>query len=64
MAIYDIRAKWYAENAPVNATYSIFATEFGVTNAELVFTGKLKTADYDGWAINLVDPSANSKVLL
>ncbi|MDD4780943.1 MAG: hypothetical protein PHT02_10160 [Tissierellia bacterium] len=63
MAIYDIRAKWYAENAPVNATYSIFATEFGVTNAELVFTGKLKTADYDGWAINLVDPKADSKAL-
>ena len=50
--IYDfksnIRTSWFGGDAPVNATHATPATDFKVTNAELVFTGKLKTADYNG----------------
>ena len=63
MATFDITKKWFAGDAPVNAAYATVATEFSVANAELVFTGKYKTADYNGWKINLVDPSGNSKAL-
>lgn len=63
MALSNIRTSWFGGDAPVNAKYATLATDFKVTNAELVFTGKLKTADYNGWAINLIDPKANSKTL-
>lgn len=63
MATFDITKKWFAGDAPVNAAYATVATEFSVANAELVFTGKYKTADYNGWKINLVDPSGKSKAL-
>lgn len=63
MALSNIRTSWFGGDAPVNAKCATLATDFKVTNAELVFTGKLKTADYNGWAINLVDPKANSKAL-
>ena len=64
MATFDITKKWFAGDAPVNAAYATVATEFSVANAELVFTGKLRTADYNGWKVNLVDPSGNKKALV
>lgn len=63
MTLSNIRLTWFGEDAPVNAKYATLATDFKVTNAELVFTGKLKTADYNGWAINLIDPKGNNKTL-
>ena len=63
MATFDITKKWFAGDAPVNAVYASDTTTFSVDNAELVFTGKYRTADYNGWKVNLVDPSGNSKAL-
>lgn len=63
MATFDITKKWFAGDAPVNAVYASDTTTFSVANAELVFTGKYRTADYNGWKVNLVDPSENSKAL-
>lgn len=63
MALSNIRTSWFGGDAPVNAKYATLETDFEVANAELVFTGKLKTADYNGWAINFVDPKANNKAL-
>lgn len=60
----DITKKWFDGDAPVNATYATDTTTFSVANAELVFTGKLRTADYNGWKVNLVDPSGNKKALV
>ena len=59
----DITKKWFSGDAPVNAVYSTSETAFSVADAELVFTGKLKTVDYDGWKVNLVDPSDTSQEL-
>jgi len=60
----NITKQWFARDAPINATYATLETDFKVANAELVFTGKLRGADYNDWAFTFVDPRGNNKPLV
>ena len=51
----DITKKWFSGDAPVNAAYSTSETAFSVADAELVFTGKLKTKNSETYYVESDD---------
>ncbi len=51
----DIRKKWFAENAPLNAIAASVDSVFDVANAEIVVTAKIKGEIGNEIVLNLID---------